>query len=125
MATTPTRVICLSADLLNSGKAVRFDYIQDNGTLAPAIAIRYQDRVFGYINACKHIPVELDFQDGRVFDLSGQFIICSMHGALYRPDTGKCAYGPCQGQSLKAITLVEQNGEVWVCENTFPPPQDN
>ena len=56
----------------------------------PAFAIRYRDRVYAYLNACAHVPVELDLVEGDLFDLSGQYLVCAMHGAYYHPESGVC-----------------------------------
>ena len=43
------RLICASADLVNSGKAVRFT-VEYFGEEAPASALRYQGRAHAYLN---------------------------------------------------------------------------
>lgn len=113
MAETANRLICASADLANSGKAVRFETTDANGQPVSALVFRYQGRVFAYHNSCRHIPVELDLTDGEVFDLTGHYLVCSMHGALYLPDSGLCVGGPCRGQRLTPINVSEQDGQVF------------
>ena len=41
----------------------------------------------------------------------GSWLLCSTHGAVYRPDTGACAGGPCRGGLVK-IALTERDGVV-------------
>ncbi|WP_199052101.1 Rieske 2Fe-2S domain-containing protein [Aquitalea sp. ASV15] len=118
MAADTARLICASTDLQDSGRAVRFTLDGADGKPLSALALRYQGRVYGYINACRHIPIELDLQDGNVFDLSGQYLVCSMHGALYLPNNGRCVGGPCRGHSLQALPLHEADGQVWL--NVMP-----
>ncbi|PXX49070.1 Rieske (2Fe-2S) protein [Aquitalea magnusonii] len=118
MAADTARLICASADLQDSGRAVRFTLDGADGKPLSALALRYQGRVYGYINACRHIPIELDLQDGNVFDLSGQYLVCSMHGALYLPNNGRCVGGPCRGHGLQALPLHEADGQVWL--NVMP-----
>jgi nitrite reductase/ring-hydroxylating ferredoxin subunit len=55
--------------------------------------------------------MELDWQPNRFFDDSGEWLLCSTHGAVYRPDTGACAGGPCRG-GLVPIALSEGEGVV-------------
>ena len=114
MAAGTAGLICDSSALVDSGRAVRFEISSPDGQPQVAIALRYQGRVYGYVNACRHIPIELDLQDGNVFDLSGQYLVCSMHGALYLPNNGRCVSGPCRGQSLQALSLYEADGKVWL-----------
>jgi nitrite reductase/ring-hydroxylating ferredoxin subunit len=39
--------------------------------------------------------------------------MCATHGALYEPDTGRCAGGPCHGGRLHKIQVVEQGDKVY------------
>ncbi|MCD4484932.1 Rieske 2Fe-2S domain-containing protein [Chromobacterium vaccinii] len=118
MAAPQALLICRSSDLEDGGLARRFEIAQADGDPLPAFVIRYRGRVYGYLNRCRHIPVELDLQDGNLFDLSGHYLICSMHGARYRPDNGYCTWGPCRGQSLTALDIVEEDSQVWL--NVMP-----
>ncbi|WP_157315146.1 Rieske (2Fe-2S) protein [Chitinibacter sp. GC72] len=107
--------ICSSAQLLERGLAVRFQVLQA-GVIRPAIALRYDGQVYAYLNECAHIPIELDFNPGDVFDLSRQYLICSTHGAYYDPTTGLCLGGPCSGRRLKKLPVVEKDNAVWLLE---------
>jgi nitrite reductase/ring-hydroxylating ferredoxin subunit len=118
MAAAQAVLICASAQLEDGGLAHRFEITQADGSRLPAFAIRYRGQVHGYLNRCCHVPVELDLQDGKLFDLSGHHLICSMHGARYHPATGYCSRGPCRGQSLTALDVIEENGQVWL--NVMP-----
>jgi nitrite reductase/ring-hydroxylating ferredoxin subunit len=118
MAAAPALLICPSSSLQEGGVGQRFEIERADGSRLPAFAVRYRGRVYAYLNRCCHIPVELDLEDGKLFDLSGHYLICSTHGARYRPDTGYCNWGPCRGQSLTALEVVEQNGQVWL--NVMP-----
>ncbi len=110
------RLICASTDLLNGGPAVRFTaYVQ--GVDAPAFVVRYQDTVHAFVNECAHVPVELDLNPGRVFDQSGEYLVCSMHGAYYAPDSGECVGGPCRGAMLTPVNVIETDGQIWLIED--------
>ncbi|UTH74067.1 Rieske 2Fe-2S domain-containing protein [Chromobacterium sp. IIBBL 290-4] len=114
MAEPKTRLICASEALRNSGDAQRFTLELADGSRQAAFAVRYNGKVYAYLNRCCHIPVEMDLQDGRLFDLTGHYLICSMHGARYVPDSGYCSWGPCRGQSLTPLEIIEENGQVWL-----------
>ena len=109
-------VIAQSAELLDSGRAALFQVSVFDRTL-PAFVIRYQGQVYAYVNECAHVPVELDQNPGHVFDMSGQFLVCSFHGAYYSPTQGTCLGGPCRGASLRALTVEECDGQVWLLED--------
>lgn len=110
------RVLCESPVLVEGGQALRFT-VRVGDAQAPAFAIRYQGRVYAYVNECAHIPVELDLNPGRVFDASGQYLVCSMHGAYFSPHDGLCQGGPCRGDSLQALTVEERDGQIWLRED--------
>ena len=103
--------LCNSRDLVEGGQAVPFD-INYAGQTCRAFAIRYQGQPHAYLNRCTHVAMELDWQPNRVFDDSGQWLLCASHGAAYLPATGRCAGGPCQGGLVK-ITLSENDGVVY------------
>jgi nitrite reductase/ring-hydroxylating ferredoxin subunit len=112
--------LCSSKDLADGGDAVPFDVVY-GGRPCRAFAIRYRGRVHAYLNRCMHVAMEMDFMPNRFFDHSGQWLICATHGALYRPDTGACAGGPCHG-GLIAIALTEQDGKVrWHTDDNLQP----
>lgn len=81
---------------------------------AKAFAIRYDGRVYAYINNCAHKPSELDWIAGEFFDMEGLYLICATHGATYEPDTGRCIAGPCVGASLISVAVEEHDGNVYV-----------
>ena len=112
MSTPPDTPVplCNSTDLAEGGQAVPFD-VAYGGQSCRAFAVRWQGRAHAYLNRCAHVPMEMDWQPDRFFDDSGQWLLCSTHGAVYRPDTGACAGGPCRGGLVK-ITLSERDGVV-------------
>jgi nitrite reductase/ring-hydroxylating ferredoxin subunit len=102
--------LCNAADLANGGEAVPFDVVYC-GRQARGFAVRFDGRVYAYVNQCAHVPMEMDYQPNRFFDSTGQWLMCATHGALYRPQTGECRGGPCRGGLIK-IALSEINGVV-------------
>ena len=106
------RLICASEALLDSGRAQRFE-VEYFGDRAPAFVLRYRGRVYGYLNRCSHIAMELDWREGEVFDLEGRDLICSTHGATYAADTGRCLGGPCSGMPLVSLQVEERDGKVY------------
>ena len=106
------RLICASDALLNSGKAVRFE-VEYFGERAPAFVLRFEGRVYGYLNRCGHMPMELDWREGEFFDLNRRDLICSTHGASYAAASGKCLGGPCGGTPLVPLRVEERDGRVY------------
>lgn len=106
------RLICTSADLSDGGQGVRF-LVNRGGREVPAFAVRFQGRIYGYLNRCAHVPIELDWQHGEFFDYSKLYLICTTHGALYAPESGRCLGGRCQGKGLTPLRMEERDGAVY------------
>ncbi len=104
--------LCVSADLTEAGPARVFDVLLWRRP-ARAFALRFEGRVVAYLNRCAHVPTEMDWRPGEFLDDERRFIICSMHGAVYEPTTGRCIAGPCAGQRLMRIDVVERAGQVY------------
>ena len=106
-------MICTSAELQDGGDGVRFAVTRPAGECA-AFVVRFNGKVYAYLNRCAHVPIELDWLPGRFFDDSGQYLICATHGAMYAPDSGRCVAGPCQNGRLEVLPVVERDGGVFL-----------
>lgn len=102
--------LCSSSELVDGGDAIGFEVVH-GGQHSRAFAIRYQGKVYGYLNRCAHVPMEMDYQPNRFFDSTGHWLICATHGAMYQPQTGQCRVGPCRGGLIK-VELSEVDGTV-------------
>ena len=112
--------LCNSADLVDGGIAVSFDVVY-GGQTCRAFAIRFEGQVHAYLNRCTHVAMEMDYQEGRFFDDTGQWLLCASHGAAYAPGTGACAGGPCRGGLIK-VDLSEADGVVHWCTSYLLQP---
>ena len=74
--------------------------------------------VRAFVNLCMHLPVPLDAGSNEFLDDDGVHLICGTHGALYRPEDGLCIWGPCEGESLERLEVVEENGELYVVDSS-------
>ena len=106
------RLVCASEALLDSGTAVRFE-VEYFGERTPAFVLRFHGRVHAYLNRCGHVPMELDWREGEIFDSDGHSLICSTHGATYAPDSGRCLGGPCGKTPLVPLRVEERDGKVF------------
>ena len=107
------RLICPSTDLRERGSGVRFR-VPLRQREADAFVVRVDGRVYGYLNECGHIPAQLDWLPGEFFDDSKLYLICSVHGALYHPETGACLGGRCQGRGLQALPVCEIDNQIYL-----------
>ncbi len=118
------RFVCAGAELRDAGPGVRFA-VTLGGRGEPAFAIRFQGRVRAYLNRCAHARAQLDWTEGRFFDDEARHLVCSLHGALYAPDTGQCAAGgPCAGGALTPLAIEERDGGVFLIDARNALPAD-
>jgi nitrite reductase/ring-hydroxylating ferredoxin subunit len=109
---TAAQRLCTGDALADKGRAVVFDVLHFREP-ARAFALRFEGRVVAYLNRCVHVPTELDWQPGEFLDADREFIICSIHGATYAPQTGLCVGGPCGRGRLTRLATAEHDGAVW------------
>ena len=105
------RLICASQALAERGPGVRFA-LPELGERISGFVVRYDGKVYGFINQCAHIPVELDWNEGDFFNISKDYLICSTHGAHYEPSSGYCVLGPCKGRSVVPLNIIERDNKV-------------
>lgn len=100
--------VCAAGDLVDGGNGVRRPARYIDGD-AVVFFVRYDGRVYGYLNRCAHVPMELDWAEGQFFESSGLYLMCATHGAIYAPDTGHCVGGPCRGARLRPVGVEERD----------------
>ncbi|MCS0581270.1 Rieske 2Fe-2S domain-containing protein [Massilia pinisoli] len=125
MSDTEDVYICESAAVEDGGMGVRFP-VRAFGADATGFVVRYRGAVYAYLNRCAHVPIELDWSKGEFFESSKLYLMCSTHGAIYVPETGACAGGPCRGGKLRPIALRETGDRIYWQPDQYirPPVQD-
>jgi nitrite reductase/ring-hydroxylating ferredoxin subunit len=68
-----------------------------------------------YRNECRHRALPLDLGASSPMSDDGRHLLCHQHGALYRLHDGYCILGPCAGEKLAPVPVVE-DGEDLVLE---------
>jgi nitrite reductase/ring-hydroxylating ferredoxin subunit len=115
-------LICESGQVVEGGKGVRFPVVAF-GDAATGFVVRYDGKPYAYLNRCAHVPIELDWFEGEFFESSGLYLMCSTHGAIYVPESGKCAGGPCKGGKLRPIAVHEVDDKIyWQPDEFIRPP---
>ena len=104
--------VCDSEALADGGRGHVFDVLEF-GRPERAFVLRFEGRVFAYLNRCAHVPAEMDWQPGEFFDADRRHIICSIHGATYDPTSGRCTGGPAGRGRLKPLQVAEEDGKVY------------
>jgi nitrite reductase/ring-hydroxylating ferredoxin subunit len=114
-------LICDSEAVQEGGKGIRFP-VTVYGSDETGFVVRYDGCAHAYLNRCAHVPIQLDWAEGEFFESSGLYLMCSTHGAIYVPETGYCAGGPCKGGRLHKITVIEKDGRIyWLPDETIRP----
>jgi nitrite reductase/ring-hydroxylating ferredoxin subunit len=117
-------LVCASEAVQDAGLGVRFD-VRAFGDKATGFVVRYSGKAYAYLNRCAHVPIELDWAKGEFFESGKVFLMCSTHGAIYAPESGFCAGGPCKGGRLRPIGLREEDGNIyWIPDEFIKPPAD-
>lgn len=61
-----------------------------------------------YRNACPHwAGTSMAWRKDAFLNADATRIVCAAHGAQFDIDTGRCTLGPCLGQSLTRLGLIE------------------
>ena len=103
-------VLCTVADIPEpGGKTFRF---RQDSDLFTGLVVRFGGQVVGYVDSCPHFGWPLAQHDNYLF--SGDHLLCSGHGAMFRPLDGVCVAGPCLNAALTAWPIAVRDGQV-VC----------
>ncbi len=88
---------------LAEGACLEFELDGEEG--AYGFAVRHRGRLYLYRNSCPHTGVSLNWLPNQFLTEQGDFLQCSLHGALFRIEDGFCVRGPCLGRSLQPVSL--------------------
>jgi nitrite reductase/ring-hydroxylating ferredoxin subunit len=70
------------------------------------LVVRWDDRVYGYVNRCPHAGSPLDWTPDRFMSADGRHLQCATHGALFQVEDGICLRGPCNGAGLTPFRVT-------------------
>ena len=103
-------ILCKTSDIKDPGsKGFEFKLGQKNYSI---FVVHKNAEFFAYYNICPHTGANLEWQEDQFLDLDNALIQCTTHDALFIIDSGKCIAGPCIGDTLKAIPLSIQSGNL-------------
>ena len=68
--------------------------------------VRHGGQVRGYVDRCPHTGVPLTGKVDGYLTPDNTLIVCSWHGALFRPEDGLCVGGPCAGARLSPWSVT-------------------
>lgn len=108
---TPAGVKLGALEIVRDGGARNF-VLEIRGQYFHGFVIRRGVIVHGFVDQCPHMNVPLSQKLDDYLTPSGDHIVCSWHGALFRIENGFCVGGPCQGQSLRAWPVANIDGSI-------------
>jgi len=72
------------------------------------------EAVFAYRNVCPHAGNPLHWKPHAFLSKKRDLILCSVHGATFDIETGKCVGGPCPGRALTPLRVAVEAGVIAV-----------
>ncbi|HEX4197059.1 MAG TPA: Rieske 2Fe-2S domain-containing protein [Caulobacteraceae bacterium] len=106
----PDTRLCALADIPDPGAKGFFFRTDDQVFLG--FVVRWDGTVSGYVDRCPHTGTPLAATPDRYLTRQGDLIVCSTHGAMFRPGDGLCLAGPCAGRFLWPWPVIVADGEV-------------
>lgn len=110
-----TRRRLCGEDEIAEGGGRGFRLVVGSETVA-VFVVRKDGVLAAYRNSCPHVGSPLDWRPDHFFDVTGAYLLCATHGALFRPADGYCIRGPCAGKSLAAVPITVEGGEIFLVE---------
>jgi nitrite reductase/ring-hydroxylating ferredoxin subunit len=108
--TLSPRRLCRLQDMPN-GEAIALDVMLPSLGEESVILLRQDEHVSAWLNICPHAGRRLDWAPGK-FLISRGMLVCAAHGASFNIDNGECIGGPCRGESLRAVPVRVEDGDV-------------
>lgn len=99
-------------DRLEDGALLEAEATLDGDDAESLILHRRGDRVLAWLNVCPHAGRRLDWAPGRFLVSKDGLLVCAAHGASFELEGGTCVAGPCRGESLRAVPVRVQGGQV-------------
>ena len=76
--------------------------------------VRQYGQLYAYRNQCPHTGSPLDWVEHQFLDLDQAFIQCAVHDARFEIDSGHCIAGPCTGDALKPLRVIEKDERLYL-----------
>jgi len=89
---------------LPPGRTAKFR-LTCGGRRLDGFVVNHEGGCQAYVNRCPHVGTPLDLWPNEFLTEDGRELICSTHGALFDPATGRCTAGPCAGDALARMPL--------------------
>ncbi len=104
--------MCRLDDLIASpSKAFILQF--DDGEEVEIFVVRRGDDAYAYVNECPHQSLPLNWNDEAFLTADGGRILCVMHGATFKLETGEALSGPALPDGcLMKVPVQVIDGEI-------------
>lgn len=106
-APAPGARVCDMKEIINATHSVDLDGF-------PLMIVKAGKGLRGYMNACPHKFLPLDWLSGNIMSVDGTVIRCSNHGAQFDAETGAGRCGMSADYALIPVPLVTRCGEIFI-----------
>ncbi len=107
----PAEWRCAAADLA-VGRTLTFR-LACGDRRVNGFVVNHDGEVRAWVNRCPHIGAPLDLWPNEFYSEDGRTLVCSTHGAIFEPVSGRCTVGPCVGDALRPLP-VRRDGDTLV-----------
>ena len=114
MANDNTKPACTRRELDESRFLIRHVFFKKQPV--SVIIFAFDGIAYAYVNHCMHMHRPLNCEQDAIFDETGCYLRCSMHGFIFDPKTGECLSPVCFGQRLQTLRLEECDGTLYFAE---------
>ena len=104
----------LDARALAPGQTAKLRLRRRGGSSLEGFVVNHAGGVFAYVNACPHAGNPLDLRAAGFYAEDGRHLVCSVHGAVFAPETGICTEGPCPGARLERLVVTRDGDDLVV-----------
>lgn len=106
--TPPGEWSCAASDVApNTTARIR---LARDGRVVDGFLVHTHDGYHAYVNRCPHVGTSLDLFPNEFLSEDGRELVCSTHGAIFDPASGRCIGGPCAGDRLTPL-VVQRDGD--------------
>lgn len=74
---------------------------------------RHDERVYAWLNRCPHWGIPLGMRAPCSLNEQEPRLECGTHRAIFRLQDGECLQGPCLGEFLTPVPVVEALGHLF------------
>lgn len=114
MVNDKLKQVCTRRELQEASFLIR--HIRFKNQPVSAIIFAFEGIAYAYVNQCMHMRRQLNCEQDAIFDQTGKYLRCSMHGFIFDPKTGECQSPVCFGQRLQSLRLEEIDDILYFAE---------